>query len=765
MPIDIDFKDHTKVLVMIAEAQAANTDMRQGVRDAKLFLNKRDGQWDAYAWEKLEGRFRGTFDMCTPIVDQISGEIDQSDFSLIVSPAGGESSMDTAKIYNGLIRNIKNISNSEQVFNAASRSNVIGGFDAVEIVQDWVDGNTMDQDLIIKQIPNAVDSVWFDLGSVMQDASDARWAVKQVSIPTAEYKETYPKGSNLGVGDDRHSEAFFNKAESIIVGQLYYKKKVSVELVEMTNGAVYEVDDDFDKVKDELELAGIVIQLDNEGEERRRTRKSWRVHSRMFDGGGWLEDETETVFDSIPIIPIYGNFDIFENKSIYFGKIEKLYDQQRILNYAMSRDIEDGALSPSPFYWMTDKQIGENDYSTMNTDHHPVRTYDTDEEATGAPQWSGGVQVSTGLQTTIANTQQMISASANSFNALQGNANPNQSGIAGGQQIEQGNTGSIKWFESKKIMECQVGKVLLPAIPRVYSSTRQVRILEEDGTSSIVTLNEPVFDQQTQTNVELNDLSKGLYDVVCDYGPAFNSQQKETIQAFLDMAAIDPSFLQQGKDIMLKNLSVPGMDQMAERARVELLNAGMIPESQWTDEERAQIQAQQAAAKNQPPKEDPNMVLAKAEEGKAQAEQMNAQTKQQEAQFNAQVKSAEVAVDQDRVALSRETLQFDVQKFIKGQDDKFNVDAAKIQQGQQALDMKAQKDQFEVLFKQQQIQQQKINDAFNNLKVMREAMGVDAIVGPHSTKAYVEQAVIVDEIQEELPIDNNNNKGNDVGEV
>ena len=43
------------------------------------------------------------------------------------------------------------------------------------------------------------------------------------------------------------------------------------------------------------------------------------------------------------------------------------------------------------------------------------------------------------------------------------------------------------------------------------------------------------------------------------------------------MAAIDPTFLQQGKDIMLKNLSVPGMDQMAERARVELLNAGLIP--------------------------------------------------------------------------------------------------------------------------------------------------------------------------------------------
>ena len=154
-------------------------------------------------------------------------------------------------------------------------------------------------------------------------------------------------------------------------------------------------------------------------------------------------------------------------------------------------------------------------------------------------------------------------------------------------------------------MVCQVGKVLINAIPRVYDSTRQVRILEEDGTSSMVTLHDTVFDQETQQNVELNDLSKGDYDVVCDYGPAFNSQQKETTQAFLDMAAIDPSFLQQRKDIMLKNLSVPGMDMMAERARVELLNAGLIPETQWTDEERKQIEQQQAEQANQPPQEDP----------------------------------------------------------------------------------------------------------------------------------------------------------------
>jgi hypothetical protein len=743
MSIDIDFNKHSNVLVMISEAQDATTDARQAVRDAKLFLNKRDGQWDPYAWSKLEGRFRGTFDMCTPIVDQISGEIEQSDFGLNVSPSGGDSSIDVAKTYDGLIRNIRNISNADEVFNAASRSNVIGGFDAVEVVQEFVDGDSFDQDLIIKRVPNAVDSVWFDIGSVKQDGSDAKWCVKLIAIPAAEYKERFPDGSNLSVGDDKKNTAYFDVADFVTVGQLYYKKKVNIELVQMSNGAVYRVDDKFESIKDELAQQGI-------SEEKRRGRKSWRVNSRLFDGGDWLGDEEVTVFNDLPIIPIYGNFDIFENKVIYFGKLEKLYDQQRTLNYAMSRDIEDGALSPKKKYWGTPEQIEgyEDTIQSLNTNNDAMQLYNHTDNVP-PPFMQGGVEASQGLQTTIANTQQMISASANSFNAQQGNANPMQSGIAGSQQIEQGNIGSIKWFKSLEVMVCQVGRVLINAIPRVYDSTRQVRILEEDGTSSMVTLNDTVFDQETQQNVEINDLSKGDYDVVCDFGPAFNSQQKETTQAFLDMAQIDPSFLQQGKDIMLKNLAVPGMDQMAERARVELLNAGMIPEKQWTDEERAEIQAQQEAEQQQPPQEDPMMVAARAEEGKAQAELMKSQTQQQEAQFNAQVKSAEIQLEQDKIALEREKLQLEAAKFQRSGEAKFNTEMISADQNQQKIDLQANKQQFDAMMQAMAQKQSEMDSAINNLKVLKDAIGADTIVGPTNTEAYKEQADIVLDKQDE----------------
>lgn len=739
-----DFSKLDDVLNMIKKAQEAEHDIRENSRTAKSFIIDPDGQWDDDARNKMADSYRGTFDMCTPIVDQISGEIEQSDFTIKVSPAGGESSMDTAKTLDGLIRNIRNLSNAEDVFSKASRTNVIQGFDAWEVVQEFVDDDSFDQDLLIKYISNAIDSVWFDLSAVAQDKSDAMWAVKLVAMPTDEYKERFPDGSGQSVGQGKRREREFQKAESVIVGKIYYKKSTKVDLVRMSNGDVYTDDEEFQKIKDELEQAGIV-------EEDRRTKEKFIVYTRLFDGDDWLGDgEEETVFSFIPLIPVYGNYDIVDNKVIFYGKIEKLYDQQRALNYALSRDINDGALSPRAKYWLTAEQMEgyEDTISTLNTNNDPAQLYNHIDGQL-IPQMQGGAQPNAALQTTVANMQQMINTSANSFNAQQGNANALQSGIAGQQQIEQGNIGSIKWFASLQIAVCHTARVLIDAIPRVYDATRQVRILDEDGTGNIVTLNTTVFDEQSQQNVEVNDLTKGKYDVVCDYGPAFNSQQKETVQAFLDMAAIDPTFLESGKDIMLKNLSVPGMDQMAERSREQLFNAGLIPESQWTDEERQKVLEAQQVAANQPPQEDPLMVAARAEEGKAQAELQNAANKQAEIQASNQIRMLELQLQNKQIDL-------DTQKFIKGQDDKFNVDAAKITQGQQKLnqeqqkiDISAQEKQMQMLIDMQSQTIEALNTQANTLKTLREAIGADAIVGPTNTEAYKAQADIVLDSQDD----------------
>jgi len=779
MPIERDYSEISEVLIMITDAQDAEKDMRAHVREAKRFIYDRDGHWDEDAITKMGSRYRGTFDQVTPIVDGISGEIDQADFTLRVSPAGGDSSEDTAKTLDGLIRNIRNVSGAEDIFNAASRSNVVGGFDAVEVVTDWVDGNSFDQELVIRKVANAVDSVWFDLASIEQSRSDADWGVKLVAIPAADYKARWPEGGAVSVGTNSNSfnqRTDGNIKDTVIVGQLFYKKRDDITLVRLSDGTTVEDNEAFRKTVDELAQDNITIEVDDKGEEKSRKRKNWRVWSHKFDGAEWLEEKEETVFNYIPLIPIYGNFDIVDNICTYFGKIENLLDPQRALNYALSRDTEDGALSPAATTWMTDAQAQGNDYSNMNLSHDPVTIYNNDLDAKVPPFRTPGPEGSSGLQATIATMAGMITASSNTFAAQQGNASSTQSGIAGLQQIEQGNIGSIKWFKSLEIMVCQVGKVIINgAMPRVYDSTRQAQLIAENGDSSTAFLNKTVFDEESQTNIVINDLSIGDYDVTCASGPAFSSQQKAASAAFETMAGINPEMASRNMDLWLSSRTEPGMREMAERERARLFNAGEIPESQWTDEEREQVEQAQAAAAQQPPQPDPAMLIAQAEMGKAQAEQINAQNKTMEIQGNQQLKQLELQIKDKEINLATE-------KFLLEKNDKLNIEAAKIDQGDRALDQSeqqmiidAQQNQDKIELEAQKqaftefkafadgsmaemrqafdMQQQEFNDAVANLKTLREASGVDTIIGPHNTEAYINQAVEITELQEEGGVD------------
>lgn len=737
---DYKFEDVSNVLNLLKESQDAHKDMREQCRESMLFVTKKDGQWEPRVWEQYDGRLRATFDMCNPIVDSIAGEIEQSDFTLRVAPAGGEATEDIARTYDGLIRNIRNISNAEYVFQSAGRTNIIQGFDAFEIVNEYADSDSFDQDLVIKRIPDAVNSVWFDSGSMTPTGEDAKWVVVLTAITPQEYENRFPDGAKMSVGDDRPSNAYWQKATTINIGRILYKEPIKKTLVKMSNGKVYD-EEQLEKVKDELAAAGIT-------EVETRVRESYKVMSRLFDGGSWLTDKKETVFNLLPVIPVYGNFEIVEQKVTYSGKLLRLFDPQRCLNYAVSRDVEDGAITPSGKYWMTEAMAEGHDYSTMNVNRNPVEFFNIDPENPSlVPVYSNGSQVNAGLQTVIANMQQMITTSANAFSAQQGNANPTQSGVAGAQQIDQGNLGSNKWFKSLEIAIQHAGKVLIPAIPKVYDSTRQVRVVAEDGTGKMVTINETVIDSQTGEAVPLNDLSQGIYDVACEVGPAFNNQQREAAQAFIDAANVDPSLLTSNKDLWLKVQQSPVMRDAAERARAELFNAGAIPEEQWTDEERQKVAEQQALAAQQPPQEDPNMVLARAEEGKAIAEQTNAQTKQYETQTNQQLKAQQLALEEQKI-------QLDIAKFQREKDDKYNVDLINAQQNQQKIDQDQQKIdlQAQVQFNQALMEGQKmivesLNKQAQTLKTLREAMGVDTAISPQGAENYQEQTEIISQEQ------------------
>lgn len=639
----IKLKEHTEAVRLLAQSQDADEDNRERLREAHLFINSRDGQWEPSWWEANANKPRYTFDMTTPIVDQIVSAIENSDFDIKITPAGGGATKEDAKTLDGIVRNIENISSASAIYSLAGREVVTGGLSGWVVKQKFVDDDSFDQDLVIEPIANFADSFWPGPFK-MPDARDMKHAFLIEAIPKDVYEERWPDGSGQSLDQGRHNSAFDKKYDQIIVGQAYWIEEKDRTLHMMSDGRVIEDSEDFQSVLDELEAGGVTIL-------KSRKAKKNICKTRLFDMGGWLNDEQETVFSEIPVVMAIGNFQIFENKLLYSGVVEKLIDAQRVFNYSKSREIEEGALAPRAKYWMTAHQAQghEAKLSTLNTNADPVQFFNVDPENPGPPQQIGGAQINPGLQNISMNMQEIMRGAAGLYAANMGDNMNAQSGVAIEKLQERGDAGSNKYFQAMEWAIGRTGRILVNAIPKVYDTERQVRILSEDGSADIKTLNQTVLDVQTGRQVTLNDLSKGKYDVTCKAGPSFNSRQQETVSALTEMAQVDPTIIDLGGDILYNNLSSPGMDLLAERKRQQLFQGGAIPEKQLTDEER---QIQQAQAQQEPPP-DPAMLLAQAEMEKAAASKELNQIKLQQAQAEMQLKGQD---------LQLKTLELEVRK-------------------------------------------------------------------------------------------------------
>jgi hypothetical protein len=725
----IDYNDITEVNEQLALSQEADVDNRDRAREAHNFLEKEDGQWEPEIIQKSAGRYRGTFDKCNPVVDGIVGEIVQADFDIRVRPAGGEATKGLAKTYDGLIRNIEAISNASGVYGSAAREMVASGLGGWEIATDWASPDSFDQDFVIRWITDYENRVWFDAGSLRQDASDARHVFILDSITPDEYKTRFPDGSGQSVGDDRSFETYEFKPDFITVGRVLYKEPVKKQLVLMSDGAVYERDAEFEKIEDELLEEGITVV-------REREKESFKVLSRLFDGGDFLTDPEETVFKELPIVPVYGNFAVREGKVVYHGAVLHLIDAQRAYNFARSRETEDIALSPPDVTWVSRTQISspadKAALENMNTSAQRVYTFTPDPENPGPPIRSGGPQIAPGTQQAIQNAIGDIQTSAARAPIQGGNLDGPLSGVAIQALQNKGDTGTIKYFKSMELAICRTAKILVESLPDLYDTATQKRILNEDDSFEMIEINKRQIDLETGEEVVLHDLRQGKYDVTCDVGPAFKNRQQETVKALTELSQTVPGIGELSADIQLKNIATPGVDLVAERVRKQLVNSGVIPESQLTEEEINEVRQAQALAQQQPKEVSAEDKIAEAEIARVQAET-------QDVIARAQLKQEELRIKEQKDLLD-----------AQNKAEKLSIEELLLSMKQQQNQIANQQALLEASAKGQAQVFETLNTQADTLKKLKDAMGIDTIVGPSNMEAYKQQAEFITEQQEEI---------------
>lgn len=713
----MDYKDHKCVVKARSDSQELDHDRREIMREVNAFVTNKEGQWEQDVWDKFcqFGRPRYTFDRIRPIRNQIWGEIADNEFSIRFKPMGGGSDKKTAEIIDGLARKTQQMSNAEDVYEQCCKKAIDIGFAAWRIEQDWADTDSFEQDLFIRPIHNAVDRLWPIGYFEMPTAEDADgWTLDHL-ISLEEYRQRFGDDrSPRSLGEDRSFSEYYYKRKGVLISEIIYKESVTKTLYLSPEGEILGQED----AEKEAERLG--VPLDDE-RWRTRERETYKICSRFYDGDGWLTESEETIFDFLPIVPIYPNFEISDNKVISCGAIEWLMDEQRVHNYAVSTAVEDVALSPKPKTWMTKEQAAGHTHTlqSMNVNNNPVQFY-THVEGQPPPYQGQRSGPNPAVSELIGMTAQAIQASSGVFDDNMARSPNDRSGVAIERVQHKGDIGQIEFFKALERAMIYTGKILLNAYPKLYSEATVTQIMREDGEFEEVKLYEQKIDEERGVYT-INDLSKGTYTVTCEIGPAYANRQEETANRIVDLGAVDPTIIARSKDILLRNINSPGMDTMAERERWALFKAGEIPETQWTDEEREEAEI----AAQQPPPPDPATIIAEAEASKAQAQQAREDIRLQTELIKAQQ--------------AQQKMDFEEQKQM-----------IELQMQAMEVEREGQKENLQAVLEQQKAQVDMLNTMADTLNKLREGMGADAVVTPTGIGAYQEQTELITDKQTDL---------------
>jgi hypothetical protein len=177
---------------------------------------------------EAEGRLMLTINRLPQFLRQVTNPIREADLSIKTAPVDSKSDPKTAKVYDGLLKQIQYQSSAKAVYATACEHQTGCGIGWVRVCSDYVDDQTFDQELRVKVIPNPL-AVYDDPGAVEPDRCDSNWRFITQMIPQADYEARWPKAAVEGVStpSDGLDGMYWQTDDKIRVAE--YWKKVPVE--------------------------------------------------------------------------------------------------------------------------------------------------------------------------------------------------------------------------------------------------------------------------------------------------------------------------------------------------------------------------------------------------------------------------------------------------------------------------------------------------------------------------------------------------------
>lgn len=655
------------------KAYTHNQTTRMRAADDTLFYHIT--HWDSALLDASSLAYKGQFDILRKAGRQIISDLRANPVQIDFEPKDIDRD-DGAEILDGLYLECDRMNTSLEAYDNASMETVVCGFGGWELYTEYETNRAGDERQVIRRRPiyEMNNNAFPDPNAKRLDKSDARyWSILNPYSKEGYqdlYEELTGKTTDVSVADFASPEQSYTfpwltSDQSVVyVVTFYHKTKVKdvvLTLVDPLGAELRYLESSLlkDDIMDELLDQG--YEVVNE-----KQIKRWEVKRYIASGEAILSVEV-VPSEYIPVVPMYGERAFVEGEEHYEGITRLAKDPQRLRNFQMSYLADIAARSPRQKPIFTPDQIAgyEYMYEENGPDNNLPFLYQHWKNSNGEQLPVGPVgyleapQVPQAIAAMIELTRQAVEDVANP-GLPQDIADPDLSGKAVALLQNRLDQQSLVYQQNLKHAKRYDALVYASMATQVYDTPRKAMVTMPDGSRKEVEIMQTILDEETGELKVLNDLTNQEFEVFATVGPSYASKREQTIdhlQALSESFATTDPMMQ--KALLFKQLKLidgTDMDDIKTYANKQLMLAG-IKEPE-TEEEIAFMQE----AAQRPAEPDANMVLAMAEQGKAQAAQMREQRLARLDAANIANQDGKLQIDAFRAETDRASVEVDAQK-------------------------------------------------------------------------------------------------------
>jgi len=626
-------------------------DQRDRADEDSRFVTVPGAQWENFLEEVFgdDERPRFQYDKLSGAVKRFTAEWTMNRATVSFRPDDGRKSEREADLLDGLWRrDIRRNDGQEAIDNAVEEA-ARCGFGAFRIATDWLDEEKKHQKIYVDPIYGAATCVLWDSNARRKNKCDATRCTLIHEYSRDSFKRKYPKAQESSVyhSDRRDSDFAWATRDSVFVAERYWVEEKVEKACKYINPVSMQEElywlEDIELVLDEMDAMGFLKVEDLEIERR-------RVYKRLYNGVEFLTKKQEVPGRYIPIIPVYAYWAYVDGMERYAGIVTFLKDPQRLFNLQVSRMAETAASSPRETPIFAPEQVNDSKgiiKALLERAQHkdlPYVLLNPLKDSQGNIIHSGPLDYLR-RPTMDQNSAGLLELTGNFLQQETGGApqdvlDPDGSGKAILAQAARIDLNTQPIMDSVKSALRHAGEVYRWIASDVYSEPRTVTALGIDGGEYEARLFDTVMDQETGRPVQVNDLTRGRFEVVVDTGPGYQSKRQETVANLKDIlqgVSGNPETAQYVPVLMamlIENIDGVGLEPLKKYNSRIMLQMGLRePED---EEEEAMLAQMQQAAANQPPSPTDLLMQATAKKESAQGDNYlaDAALKQTEAMRN-----------------------------------------------------------------------------------------------------------------------------------